>query len=223
MRLGMITPSRGRPEAFHNLCVSVQETTTVTDMFLGVEEDDPQLDQYMALKDHVNISVCKKSNTVTVVNKVAWKALETCNYIIGVPDDMIMRKHGWDTQLIDEFKKYPDGIVFLSLMSDMTKNDGYLVATTRKVCQLMGHYMWPNFEHYHADTWIISLANKIKRYYIIPNYDFTHNHKEDTTKSYRIRDGHVHIVADEWRCSSELMQHDYLAKLLSNHIVDSVV
>ena len=220
MRLGIVTATRNRFDSYHRLLVSLKNTTTQSDVFVGVEEDDPQLDKYLSLRDqNVFICVVKRSNTVTVTNTLVDRAIVTCDYVIGIPDDMIMKKAEWDEELIKEFQKYTDNIMFLSLMSDMTKNDGYLIATTRKVCQLMGHYMWPNFEHYHADTWIINIAQNVGRYRVLPNYDFTHDHKEDATKQQRIRDGHVHIVADEFRCSNEAMQHNYLVKLLRDHIV----
>ncbi|MFA5936551.1 MAG: hypothetical protein WC822_01590 [Candidatus Paceibacterota bacterium] len=214
--LFVVTPSRGRPGPCRAMVESIKATSTVkVGIIVALDDDDPRLTEYNC--NDMRPLILPRTNTVGATNAAAALALTMgATIVVAVGDDMIFKKPGWDVALINAIATYPDRIVFATELSDMTVNDGTIIALTKEVIIIMGHYFWPNYEHYHADTWLQDIAGKTGRRVYAVEGTFQHNHQQfDETHKFRIRDNHTHIVADEQRAAREdAAKNEIIAKLI---------
>lgn len=171
MQLVISLATRGRPDRLIDTVSRsyANWTDPNTRLYVQLDQDDPTLDQTIAkLKDEP----CALDNMVvadvrpredTIARK--WnRALDVPGdvYLVAADDDAYITP-GYDTKIIEAAKRFPDGIgMVYGHLANLSFSGA--VAPTRKLCELMGGKIFPEyFPYWFVDHWTDDVARIIGR------------------------------------------------------------
>lgn len=99
--LGVLVPSRGRPDNLRRLIVAINATATgECRIYTRVDDDDPTRSEYLAL-DGVHITTGPRVFYGPSLNEIAPLAdADGCEYLAMFGDDVVPETVGWDEMLI---------------------------------------------------------------------------------------------------------------------------
>lgn len=98
--LALIVPSRERPHNIARLLEAMDRTCRAdTTLIVGVDDNDPRLDEYLAFKN-CEIVVKPRMPLVAWLNVLAWERRDAYRFIGHIGDDNVPRSVGWDTRII---------------------------------------------------------------------------------------------------------------------------
>lgn len=185
--ISILTPTRGRPDNIARLVDSALDTAIGTEhlpaelieFVFYVDRDDPVSDNAI---EHATL---RGARTMTIVGdrivlSEMWNACARAakaDIMLHCGDDIVFRSRGWDQLVVDEFRKYPDGIVLVH------GRDGYQderLATHgfrhRNWMNAVGNFVPPYFSSDYNDTWVTEVADKLGRRRYIPEIYTEHMH-----------------------------------------------
>ncbi len=148
----IVTPTRGRPENVKRLYESMvrqAQNPNSFDHLVCVDDNDPKLDEYMAL-DHPDVYVDPPKRLGPWLNHVV-RSIDPFAYdIIGfLGDDVVARTFGWDEAVRNHMK--PNGIVYC--------NDGWQgeglptgVFMDTAMVKKVGYMVYPELVHLYIDN-----------------------------------------------------------------------
>lgn len=157
-------PSRGRPM----LAQRMSETAFTTadnpehiDIKFYLNEDDPELPTYKKVLQ--NYTIGPDRSTVMSWNMLAESSNSYLYMLAG--DDIQFMTHGWDTEFMNQFNVYPDGIFMISFCNgkDNLKTAPHPVVT-KQWSNALGYFWPPQFFHWCVDSYTRDLAESIDRY-----------------------------------------------------------
>lgn len=180
--ISILTPTRGRPDNITRLISSALDTALHPNLIEFVF--------YVDYDDHSSDNVIERASmtgarTMTIVGDriVLSEMWNVCaraahaDVMMHCGDDIVFRSEGWDKLVIDEFAKYPDGIVLVH------GRDGYQderLATHgfrhRNWMNVVGTFVPPYFSSDYNDTWVTEVADKLGRRRYIPEIYTEHMH-----------------------------------------------
>ena len=157
--LAVLVPSRGRPENLARLITEVHRTAKGrTHVIAGVDEDDPRLKDYIALRktllapgDYIHTSHLRQ-NLVQWTNKLAHLTEGKYRFYASLGDDMVPRTPGWDIKLtgaIDE----DFGGTGIAYPWDGIRDDipeAYVISAD--LVTTLGWVMQPTLKHFYNDN-----------------------------------------------------------------------
>lgn len=179
--LGIIVPSRGRPERLRELLDAIEaNSTSETIVYVATDYDDPALEAYVdMIKDHdaavYHVSGPRKSLSQWT-NILAGRAIAGCEYVASLGDDHRPRTHGWDEQLIKAIEKL-DGPGFAygnDLLQGAWLPTAWVVSSV--VVDALGWMMLPTCEHMYVDNVIKTLGEATGRLIYQPSVVIEHEH-----------------------------------------------
>lgn len=169
MRLVISLATRGRPDRLIDTVTKsiVNCTDPNTIMQVQVDEDDhPTIDlcngpKCVGLDERVQFNI--KPRELTIAAK--WnRALELSGdvYLVAADDDPYVIP-GYDTKIIEAAKRFPDGCgMVYGHLANLSFSGA--VAPTRKLCELMGNKIFPEyFPYWFCDHWTDDVARIIGR------------------------------------------------------------
>ena len=116
MKLLVVVPTIHRAEKCKEFLTSLNETKQLeTEVFLGVDQEDLQFQQYINLskKFDFHLGVFSGDSPTKIMNTVIEeKNFEDVEYFMPCNDDFIFKTPGWDKQLIEEIEKHGKGIAY---------------------------------------------------------------------------------------------------------------
>ncbi len=105
-------------------------------------------------------------------------------YIMLMNDDAVCRTQGWDTAILAEFDRFPDGVA-LAWCNDLCLGPrmANFPCISRGVCELMGEPCPADFSHDYVDTHIFDTFHKLRaaghdRLAYLPQVIIEHLHHE---------------------------------------------
>lgn len=182
--ISILTPTRGRPDNISRLVYSACETAldpARLEFVFYVDRDDTESDNRI---EQISMSL-NYATTMTVAGErivlsEMWNACARAakgDIMLHCGDDIIFRSDEWDQIVIDEFRKYPDGIVLVH------GRDGYQDANLathgfrhRNWVNVVGDFVPPHFSSDYNDTWVTEVADKLGRRVYLPNVYTEHMH-----------------------------------------------
>lgn len=190
MKISILLPSRGRPEALTECIASALETadsTTLDDIefVLRLDTDDKTMHRYYsAMGEHPKITgpfvhgIMQPRGLMSNNWNDAW-ANATGEILMHCGDDIRFRTQGWDTMVRKAFAAYEDRIVFVhgddgsDVWKDRFGTHGFL---HQRWCQAVGYFVPPYFSADWNDTWLNEVANSLGRRVYIPALVTEHLH-----------------------------------------------
>jgi hypothetical protein len=214
-RMLLIVPSRGRPENIRRLCVALEDTNAELDLAVGVDQDDPILEQYKAVQDEYDFQLWisqERKRFAATVNYIALHSHEDYKYLAWMGDDHLPRTKHWDKRYRDVLDYLKVGVVY---GNDLVM--GQAIATelafTSNIVGALGYAIPPGFVHLFVDNYFMELGNSINALQYLPDVVVEHLHptvgnaQEDQT--YREANSPENWTNDERRF------RDYIANELS--------
>lgn len=140
-RISVLVPTRRRTHLFTQMLKSLRETAAdalSVEVIARIDFDDPESAEYL-----------RKAGVLTIVgphggyeshprmfNECA--RLASADLLLGLNDDVIFGTPGWDTRLVEEAAKYPDGIFNIGVDSVMNPDHFVFPFVSRTLINLFG-------------------------------------------------------------------------------------
>jgi hypothetical protein len=141
-RLAVLVPSRGRPHNIARLIEAMNATCRGdTTLIVGVDDDDPYLDQYLAFSGCKTVVLADyQRQLVAWLNVLATWYARGYSFLGHIGDDNVPRTVGWDVQVMESLKHHnfchaddldpgrPAGSLSLTIFmrSEVIKTLGYM-------------------------------------------------------------------------------------------------
>lgn len=179
----VIVPSRGRPEAAHELVKVFEQTCTAnTELRLVVDADDPTIDDYPASalirQPDIDTTTATPNTMVAALNWAIRTVPDTSvrPFAVGfMGDDHRPRTVGWDALYLTELRKLGTGLVY---GNDLLQK-GRLptqIAMTWDIVWAIGYMAPPTLRHLYVDNWWRDLGNGAECLSYLPDVVVEHLH-----------------------------------------------
>lgn len=160
--ISIILPTRGRPEFFKRMCLSVLDNASEPNDIEFVsyrDNDDTSIYEYFGNHKEVVGDRINHSQTFNECYKIAAGSI----YMFAA-DDIVFYTKEWDKYVKEAFDQSADKIIFVY------PNDKYARSNYGVVCFLhknwidtVGYFTPPYFAGWYSDRWINNVAAKINR------------------------------------------------------------
>lgn len=157
MRLGVLVPSRGRPESIDRLLTAMEATCRGdTRLIVGLDSDDDRLAEYLEVcKNRCTMVVAPgyKGRLVAYLNRLSHMHLG-CYAYGHFGDDNVPRTEGWDLRVVESLKA--QGKVSFCFGDDLDpgRPPGSLsihIFMTTEVVRRLGYMGPPVIQHMYVD------------------------------------------------------------------------
>ena len=153
----ILVPSRGRPENIIRLMDAWGATTTRnTRLLVLVDDDDPKLDEYLAIPN-IDMQVGPRLRIGGTLNAVAPIEATKCFAIGFMGDDHLPRTKGWDDRFLTMLKEAKVGVAW--------GNDLYhganlptAVVMTSNIVTTLGYFVMPGGIHLFLDNFWLAIG-----------------------------------------------------------------
>jgi len=177
-RMLLIVPSRGRPENIRRLCVALEDTNAELDLAVGVDQDDPMLEQYKAVQDEYDFQLWisqERKRFAATVNYIALHSHEDYKYLAWMGDDHIPRTKYWDKRYRDVLDYLKVGVVY---GNDLVMGEAIAteLAFTSNIVDALGYAIPPGFVHLFVDNFFMELGKSINALQYLPDVVVEHLH-----------------------------------------------
>jgi hypothetical protein len=164
--LAVLVPSRGRPENLARLITEVHRTARGrTHVLAGVDQDDPRLKDYMALRktvlapgDYIHTSA-QRRNLVQWTNHLAHLEQGKYRFYASLGDDMVPRTPGWDVRLMGAIDEDFGGVGFSYPWDGVRDDIPEAYVASAEIPDALGWLMMPKLSHWYNDNVIADLGH----------------------------------------------------------------
>lgn len=181
--LVVIVPSRGRPQNIGRLVDAWLDTTLAdTDLVVAVDEDDPQLDEYQAVRLPFagTLRIGQRQRLGGTLNAAVQEVLdgyygEPPTAVGFMGDDHLPRTEGWDSMLVDALTQVGSGIVY---GDDLLQGERLPTAAfmTADIVRTLGWMVPPGLVHLYIDDAWRELGRAMGRLRYLPQVVIEHLH-----------------------------------------------
>lgn len=154
--ISVLMPSRERSKLAKESIESLGEEDSQFEVLLYIDEDEPQMDDYLALVGfNVQLYIGTRhgyGNFHKMINYLAKRAKG--DWLLLWNDDAIMLSQDWASKInkIDSSKP-----VVLNFFDAMNKQNNLFPAISRPMYKAMGHFSLNT----HCDSWVQDIANEL--------------------------------------------------------------
>jgi hypothetical protein len=149
--LAVIVPSRERPHNIARLIEAMNRTCRAdTTLIVGVDEDDPHLDQYRAFTE-CQVEVESRMRLVPWLNTLATRYVQDYACLGHIGDDNVPHTVGWDARIIEALDRamfcFGDDL-------DPGRAPGSLsihIFMRSSVVERLGYFGPPSIQHMYVD------------------------------------------------------------------------
>lgn len=188
MRIGIVLPSRGRPEGLKRMVASLLDTATKPDrvtIFAGLDDDDPTLPQTEGIAGVERVIRSPEITVAKTIDNLALEAERRCDATIRMDDDFICETRGWDDNA--------ECMTGLGLwLPDDPTHPGHFMSFAAMSSQMAGwirkrqgfvHAPW--FPFWFTDTWLNEIADMSSAKGVL---DMTISQPDGRGKTHGLRD-----------------------------------
>jgi hypothetical protein len=146
-RVLVIVPSRGRPDKILDFYKSFKETSRISDLCIGLDDDDIQYPIF----DNVIYEVNPRLWMNGTLNLIANKYANDYDFIAFLGDDHRPRTHGWDYLLVKEIDGIKNGIAY---GNDLLQGGNLPTAVLldSNIVRTLGYMAPPTLVHLYLDN-----------------------------------------------------------------------
>lgn len=201
----MLCPTRSRVKRVQLFVKSVHRTCAdpaTVEILFYVDDDDPQLDQYLVAVEKMKENYRDFKALELVVGppisvSKSWNVLaEKCggNLLMMANDDQMYVDYGWDYHLDQRYRESTDDVFAMFFEDGQYPPDGGdFPIVSRKWYETLGYFTPGIFEFWYNEAWIFDVANRLQRIVRIPGILVDHLHYseyksvlDDTYKRHRL-------------------------------------
>jgi hypothetical protein len=172
--LAIIVPTRGRPSNIEDLLFSLQETNTASDLWLVLDDDDPELDHYTKLNNAL-IFPREGKGMAKPLNKAAMFLLDDYRHFAFLGDDHRPRTDKWDQFFIKELDLLGTGLVY---GNDLLQGENLptAVAMTGDIVRELKGMVPPGLIHLYLDNFWMQLGKDLGAFSYLGHVILEHLH-----------------------------------------------
>jgi len=172
--LAIIVPTRGRPKNIEDLLFSLQETNTASDLWLVLDDDDPELDHYTELNNAL-IFPREGKGMAKPLNKAAMFLLDDYRHFAFLGDDHRPRTDKWDQFFIKELDLLGTGLVY---GNDLLQGENLptAVAMTGDIVRELKGMVPPGLIHLYLDNFWMQLGKDLGAFSYLGHVILEHLH-----------------------------------------------
>lgn len=178
--IDILAPSRGRPDRFKAMAHSAIEKASDPDrvtIWLLVDDDDPALAVYrrqMLKGVRIVVETVRRGCPGHLDELALFHS--TGQLLMAGSDDIVFRSRGWDRAFDAAFDACPDQlqVAYTNDGRDRDKCEHFVVS--RRWVELVGHFMWPGFEHFCGDAWVEDIGKRVGRLRFLKDVTTEHRH-----------------------------------------------
>lgn len=183
MTLGILLPSRGRPDNLKRFINATGDTADDSRIYLRLDDDDPALREYLqmlefnAWTDHISVHVGVRIGFAASMNELAAHAANDGMSHVGMfGDDVEPITPGWDTALVGAL----DGRLGVAYGDDGLRRKHAPDLPTHYVTQTevfnrLGYLAPPTIRHLFLDNVARDVGKVLKNFKYVP-VRLTHHH-----------------------------------------------
>lgn len=174
----VLVPSRGRPQAVHEIGKAYGDTSTGdAQVAFVIDDDDPEYDAYVeAVAEHgFMLRHGPHTSMIEALNcGAAWGADQAENLMFMGDDHRPRTKH-WDRRYMEALAELGWGWVY---GNDLIQGENLPTqfAVTSDVVRALGHMAPPQFRHLFMDNWVLGLGRRLDRIRYLPDVVIEHVH-----------------------------------------------
>lgn len=178
-RAALIVPSRSRPQNIRRLHEALIKTESKVDLYVGLDADDPNLDEYKILEaelDNVTLDISpERQRFGPTLNRIALELADKYLYLIWLGDDHLPRTKHWDEQYRRELEKIRVGMVY---GDDLIQgiNIPTQMGFTSNLVKALGYAVPEGFIHLFIDNYFLELCKAIDKVVYRPDVVVQHIH-----------------------------------------------
>jgi hypothetical protein len=204
MTVTAVIPSRGRPDRAREAIEALRRHATMvgTGVVLAVDDDDPCLPEYRALRfpgfgpevTTVVLAAADTGSLVKATNTVSLRiAHEDPDAIIGnLGDDHVCRTLGWDRMVADALAT--PGVAY---GDDLLQGEALPTAPfiSGAIVLALGYYFLPDLEHMYCDNAVRDVGAQTGTLRYLPELVIEHMHPAVSKAAWD--DGYIRVNSDE--------------------------
>lgn len=212
--MAIIVPTRGRPTNIEDLIVSLKETNTDSDLWLVLDDDDPELDHYLELEDgqlvHTIIVTREGKGMAKPLNKAAVFLAEShaYKYFAFLGDDHRPRTDKWDQFFRTALDRFHAGIVY---GNDLIQGEALptAVAMTANIVDELQGMVPPGLAHLYLDNFWLQLGKDLGSISYLGHVVIEHLHPIAGKAEWDA--GYKEVNADEIYTADAKAYHEYIS------------
>ena len=173
--LAIIVPTRGRPSNIEDLLFSLQETNTVSDLWIVLDDDDIEVDHYTELGAKALIFPREGKGMAKPLNKAAMHLLDQYRHFAFLGDDHRPRTDKWDEFFIRELDLLGTGLVY---GNDLLQGENLptAVAMTGNIVRELKGMVPPGLIHLYLDNFWMQLGKDLGAFSYLGHVILEHLH-----------------------------------------------
>jgi len=173
--LAIIVPTRGRPSNIEDLLFSLQETNTVSDLWIVLDDDDIEVDHYTELGAKALIFPREGKGMAKPLNKAAMHLLDQYRHFAFLGDDHRPRTDKWDEFFIRELDLLGTGLVY---GNDLLQGENLptAVAMTKNIVRELKGMVPPGLIHLYLDNFWMQLGKDLGAFSYLGHVILEHLH-----------------------------------------------
>lgn len=172
MTLGILLPTRGRPDNLDRFITAVEGTAEDWHLYLRLDDDDPTAADYPIRRGHPNITTVRGERTgfASSLNELAAHAERDGMSHLGMfGDDVVPETEEWDTRLVAGLKNklgvaYGDDGLRKKHAPDLPTH----YVTQIEVYQRLGYLAPPTIRHLFLDNVARDVGRYLKNFVYVP-------------------------------------------------------
>jgi len=161
--MALIVPSRGRPKNIQRLYNALVETESDVDLYVGIDQDDPAIEQYLQLQFDTDITMVvspERKRFGPTLNTISKYIANEYPFLAWCGDDHLPRTKKWDERYRDELKRMNAGIVY---GNDLVQgiNIPTQMGFTSNIVKALGYAVPEGFIHLFIDNYFLELGKAL--------------------------------------------------------------
>ena len=206
--LVVLVPSRNRPGSIAELIKSFDETETDSDLIVIVDDDEPQMDEYLAQGCDVLMVQKQGKGMAKPLNFAANLMKDKYRHFAFLGDDHRPRTKNWDVHFINKLDELGTGLVY---GNDLLQGENLAtaVAMTGNIVKELGGMVPQDMIHLYLDNFWMTLGKDLNALAYMPEVILEHLHpvagKAEWDEQYR------EVNAPEVYSADKKALDDYLA------------
>ena len=171
----ILVPTRSRPDNLEDLVIACQLMQTESDIAAVCDDDDPKLEDYLAVGIDVILVARQGKGMARPLNVAAQYALEKYRHFAFLGDDHRPRTKKWDRRIIDALDELGTGLVY---GDDLLQGEklATAVAMTGDIVKALGGMVPPNMIHLYLDNFWMKLGHDLGALQYLPDVIIEHLH-----------------------------------------------
>lgn len=176
--MALIVPTRGRPENIVRLYNALDDTNSHVELVIGVDQDDPKIDDYYDVVSNKNISMIvspDRRRFGPTLDAIARRYAEDYEFLAWCGDDHLPKTFEWDRFYREELSNMKAGIVY---GNDLIQGENIptQMGFTSNIVKALGYAVPEGFIHLYIDNYFLELGRAIGGVKYLPDVIVQHLH-----------------------------------------------